>query len=879
MLKLVGVNDTGYVKYFCIKDEGVDEELEFITEFELKSYLGSGMLPISDVSLNQDGSLSYSDSLIINNLSDSSDEDEYEDEDYEDDDDYIIDDEDYEEDIDDGIDYSDEDEYTLDEDSEDDYADDGIDYDDDDSYFLDDDDDEDEEDGTINKLYDMLNPQQVDLLKRYYLWFSERTFTKAQRLSNSEYANTLNINKRIDYRNMKLDTLNKMKGDENWRYAGWVHYRHKGDIECSVQMPSKVDLSKFVIHKLRNAHIVWKLKQITEKVETDILEQVLWGRSVYASLDEAIYDGQEQGNCLVFGEKCLSDFFRIPPEGMKVIRKGQSDATHDMMLLYNIMTSDKYQEAMDSFKLGDELFTEFEVIDMLAQMIGEGRIFKYDKLISFYKEFRGLDGKSVPMLPPKTLIQELRDSLLDWDYHNFKGKEDFLAHRLSDNSKLFDYLNKLYGGKLDGFLKYLRSDEPTISHMFLAKVKTYLEILFTYEICGFYKYTAVGHRTAIQELKKDPANKGKSNKELDELLKGQFFSDDEGGCSSAVQKEFKLMYYGVESRFLKDIEYSKNYLDKLVDALSDLPETTFDAYTCKKSDNDAEVIPCKIGVISEKSQFGRYHQRIMNQSKLDVYFSEKGIIDYKPLEEYLFGKSFRDCGRISFRNNGIDDIVQYLGTVKSLYNEHVNSIKDWSLERANKNAQDYKNQLEEQKAEEERLAKEHEEAKESETRKLIEKQEEEKESTVTQQNFNTYDTPNKVIEFLSKEDLSKLTDADIQRVDLMRNILNSVTRKKGIVPSEKQWFWLKKLFEGYTGHKYNGDEIKSTGVAKTDVPQDVIDKLNHLVQNRNSLAKNSDDEQKLFDIITTVSKTGKASERQQTYVNRAVEIYNERVQV
>ena len=171
MLKLVGVNNSTYGKYFCIQDVGVDEELEFTSEFELKDILASDILSIDGVNL-ENNTLIYSDDL---NIDTSSNTESVEDEDeLEDDYDLDYDDEDYIDESD--SEESDEvyDDYDLEEDDDDytDESDDGI-YDDDDIVYDDFFDDEDEEDGIINKLYDMLNPQQVDLLKRYYLWFSE----------------------------------------------------------------------------------------------------------------------------------------------------------------------------------------------------------------------------------------------------------------------------------------------------------------------------------------------------------------------------------------------------------------------------------------------------------------------------------------------------------------------------------------------------------------------------------------------------------------------------------------------------------------------------------------------------------------------------------
>lgn len=218
-----------------------------------------------------------------------------------------------EEDFDDSIFGSEEEESEfLEEDS--DFEDDDIyDYDDDDSSYEDDLDAE--EDGSedmfcVARLYGLLSKVQVDLLQKYYKWYSKRVFMNE---NGSLHLDTI---KSIRYQEWKKKELAQIRGDEEWSYEGCIDTGSYPGAYCEMG------------HPLRYVHFA---------------------------------KGAESGKVVSFGNKCVSDFFEVDTTVMRAIRKAQVESTNDLVELFRIYSSEStLGSAKASFRVLDFVLDKLE---------------------------------------------------------------------------------------------------------------------------------------------------------------------------------------------------------------------------------------------------------------------------------------------------------------------------------------------------------------------------------------------------------------------------------------------------------------------------------------------------------------------------------------
>ena len=116
---------------------------------------------------------------------------------------------------DDEIEYDDEEYEEEDEwEEEEEYEDEDEYYDDEDFYADDDDLSYGNEKSTVQKLYDFLDKEQEKLLKRYYLWYSQRLFVEANKDPNLGMKDKNRIK-------AKKEILDKLRNEGGmWHYAG-----------------------------------------------------------------------------------------------------------------------------------------------------------------------------------------------------------------------------------------------------------------------------------------------------------------------------------------------------------------------------------------------------------------------------------------------------------------------------------------------------------------------------------------------------------------------------------------------------------------------------------------------------------------------------------
>lgn len=182
---------------------------------------------------------------------------------------------------------------------------------------------------SVAKLYGLLSDAQVDLLKRYYKWYSKRVFNIE---NGSLHLDTINS---VRYNEWKKKELSNIRGDEEWSYEGCIDTGEFPGAYCEMG------------HALRYVH--------------------------YAR-------GAESDRVVAFGSKCVSDFFEVDVTTMRAINKAQRDSTNDLVELYKIY-SDR--------NLLSQAQSSFTVLNfVLDSLISKGKL--KTAIAKFALEFRNL---------------------------------------------------------------------------------------------------------------------------------------------------------------------------------------------------------------------------------------------------------------------------------------------------------------------------------------------------------------------------------------------------------------------------------------------------------------------------------------------------------
>ena len=233
MFKLVGVQGA----LFAVQDTD-DNAIDVLAKSKVCKCLNLG-LNIGGITKISNSEFEYTEEYfpIVDSDESDYDEDTYYEEDgfYDEDDEYYEEDEEYEEEYeyDDEEDFGDD--YNSEEDGDDGYYSDDFDDGFGDDYY-------EEEESTVNKLYSHLNEEQIKLLKRYYLWYSQRIFDEGRK-----NARTLKINSspRALQKQQNLNVLRNQGG--MWAYAGFIDMGYKGADYCTLG------------HPLRYVHLAWDI--------------------------------------------------------------------------------------------------------------------------------------------------------------------------------------------------------------------------------------------------------------------------------------------------------------------------------------------------------------------------------------------------------------------------------------------------------------------------------------------------------------------------------------------------------------------------------------------------------------------------------------------
>lgn len=444
MFKLVGIMGD----LFAVQDTD-DEVIDILPKSKICKCLNLG-LQIGGITQISSCEFEYSDEYFPKAEED---KDEY-------DEDYGYNDVEFEDDEDDddsyGVDYNsdDFDDGYSNEDSGEDYGDD-YDNEDEEEYdeafddgYSDEDFGVEEEVSTVNKLYSYLNDEQIKLLKRYYLWFSQRIFDEGQKQKR-----TLQVtnNPRKLQKQKELNAMRNQGG--MWAYAGFIDMGYRGADYCTMG------------HPLRYVHLAWD-------ISVSDIETSFFGESYDTDIEEVI----NSNNCIKFGIDCISDFFEIDKEYTDKLKRAQREAIKDMDFMCQYYEEGIADEVIASFTVTDDLVNNIAKVDARGLLVG-GESYKCiipKSLSSFYRQFRQLN-----LVVPKSLVQEIRDNLIGWTEHKFIGwrepkwgtVDNVLNAVVGTKTKKFDINGLSYSGYKRTFQDYLVE---------------FLQL----KSCGYYEYNA-----------------------------------------------------------------------------------------------------------------------------------------------------------------------------------------------------------------------------------------------------------------------------------------------------------------------------------------------------------------------------------------------------
>lgn len=362
----------------------------------------------------------------------------------------------------------------------------------------DEDEKESKEEAETSELYNYLTNDQEQLLQQYYMWFSRRHFEESYKDPLSKRlgkASNERSKDALERKKLKLDEIHKMhstNGKEHTMvYGGYIdnhrvkHYIY--DPDKNIPGPHyalnlnfaryKDENGKFVEgdfapdedrnaycsvgHAIRFMHIAWDIDVAGDPDTALFTNHRLIRDNV--RMDKKLKQAEQEGKCIIFGcsigdkGACLGDFFGVDSAVIDALHKAQMDAIKDMKILLDIYKSGKVVEAINSFKLMDEFIAMTKPKDLRNKLVVgknyEGIIntpYVIDnRLCEFYQAFR-----DVGMVPPKTLVQEIRQSMIGWTTSKFTyamdkervGRENKYAHLSYPFRKaLMPQLIKLYG--------------------------------------------------------------------------------------------------------------------------------------------------------------------------------------------------------------------------------------------------------------------------------------------------------------------------------------------------------------------------------------------------------------------------------------------------
>lgn len=653
----------------------------------------------------------------------------------------------------------------------------------------------------------------------------------------------------------------------------------------------------------RYMHIAWN----TSKADAN---EAFYGQLTNNRIEDVI----ESEACVKLGIDDIASFFDIDKksDAYKTLKEIGTNCRKDILELENLYThrdefNEKYEE---SFKLLDSF------VPRLVRLAGKEALLKRDpilpvKLLQLYTEMRKQD-----MLIPRSLIQFIRDFIVDWDTHKFISMPDKDGYNgtvgtmygATKAEQVFEregrLLIGLWGNKAENLYKLanpilkvenIHTEYKNSAGRFFYN---YLTDLFIYQICGFYKYNA-GNSTGYN----------KENLEFDVT--------DEGGRGDKHRKELgHFMSY--KSMHFKDFEISYDYVTKLI-ALADIIVAIFEKVSTLPYVNQRKVWNERRYryVIKNDEFINKFFQApsVVRDTKYEdspkrfsyyVYTLDKENLEYdrevvSKYDENLADnlKIVYDMAFLKYKSDyTLDEYIEKLSNAWNYVLPHIEGFKTWletslqsEYEAKNKASRDeaFNKATEEFREEQERKAREEAERKAREEAEAKEKEEREKAEAEAQAIKDEAEKQAKAVKLAQMQDvlsgkveaktkeevIAYLSSNDLSGVDATTfgfhlKLANQFKNSK-YEPSDKQFYYLKTLYEKVSGKTYGGT-TNAPDKKSLDDDKETKAKLEYIVAHK-ELVK----DEKTYAIVQSVLRYGSISERQQKYVDDAVRIYEENV--
>lgn len=478
------------------------------------------------------------------------------------------------------------------------------------------------EGSVVSKLYALLNEKQIEVIKRYYIWFSQRLFEDSNKGASMQFKSAARKLK-------KQNDLKQLRGSAQWRYAGFVD-------TGSVRYGYTCTLG----HPLRYMHLAWN-------IEVGDIETSFFGEDYDFDVEKVI----SSNGCIVFGIKCIGDFFDVDDECIRNLQRTQRDSLSDMATMYEFYQNGVVAEAIDSFNIMDAIVSKINLSDNKRKMLNaDYKPVIPQSMVAFYKQFRACG-----LIPPKSLVQSIRSCILGWTDGQKYFSNKWTGYLKEPDKSFYDNVKGLFSNKTkvrDNYfliLSCLRLNKSCLSVSGATGVGwKFLYTFFVCELCGVYKYDADQNK-------------------------------DEGGKSKVVKYALKQLYNGNSHKIFADFEYTWGYGSKLLDMLMQ--------FSVSRS-----VVNKETGQEYYFDRFGFYRSSFIEKAK--EFSSQTGnsfmadVDFYYALEHYLYYSTDRTLNQYpELRVNGgvsLDLAYKKLKEVIGRLDSEIEEFTDWQVQQLEK---------------------------------------------------------------------------------------------------------------------------------------------------------------------------------------------------
>lgn len=589
-------------------------------------------------------------------------------------------------------------------------------------------------------LYTVLSAEQVSLIKRYYLWYSQSVFKDGQK----DPLLRLKPNNR-KAKEAKFKELNRDKG--LWHYAGFIDNGYKGADHCTLG------------HPLRYTHLAWN-------VDESPIEEAFFGEGY----NKDIYQAINSGNCIKFGIQCIGDFFSVDEECVRALQRAQRESLKDMEILYYFYKDGIENEVLAKFAPLASFYKKLKETVAFSALTGTKSVVDKSSLV-FFDQFMSLN-----LVPPKSLVQSIRDGLVGWESHKFLVSKSGGMFRGSVSS---DVIRNLSANTGIAEVKFLKTYEG--ADLLTKTFVHYLELFLKYEICAEYKYDA-------------------------EVYK------DEGGASRQAKYKLHQEYRTVTYSFFKDYQFTLEYLreaGKLVNRMNE--------YYRRGRYQDGIRDMLAIPTMKFSDSTGLWEVDNNSLSFLDcVELYSESVPEFTEAWGYLSKFSrYYDSSRLDTLEIEKENFDKYDAVIKA----NIDGYKALALKVLNDDMQERNNKIQENlRREEERkkhanevLAKEKEAKKEEEAKEEAEKAK--ANMIISNGTSKCVSNDKELLDFITSVDFSKYTISKSNQwvVDnIVVTVRDAYKKDSNYRPSSKQLYSLTKLYNSMTGFVYNAipDDVK-----------------------------------------------------------------------